>query len=387
MASARKVIALVRASSAVRLMPEHTLQFLANDLGGLAEVVLSTLYAEMPETEPVARELLVIVTHSNAPEDFVAARERVHELASTVVSVLSLAANAATDDLRLDLVYDASVDRTQHEFFQNVMAPEQGFPKSSRRVDGEAFLALMKALLEAAERERLLRAVGQYQVALRHMLPGHELMTLAHLWMAVEAMTKAVLDSELVRAGSRDVLLEQLDIPLKQLDGKVREKFIFQDDHAAYAEAAKISNAFEHGFLNFAELRTNSAKHNNAVAKYVREAILAYSGLAEEMVGRLLGRSYAAPIPCVSVDNYIRATLTGPGDSLAAEGFAHPHFDVAISFPPGSVVHKPDGSIDISPQYDVTSKFADGVTGDLALEMWGPANAGPPLPATDPPAS
>jgi hypothetical protein len=51
------------------------------------------------------------------------------------------------------------------------------------------------------------------------------------------------------------------------------------------------------------------------------------------------------------------------------------------------VVHKPDGSIDISPQYDVTSKFADGVVGDFALEMWGPANAGLPPPATDPPAS
>jgi hypothetical protein len=311
-ASARKIIGLVRASSAVRLMPEHTLHFVANDLGGATEVVLRTLYAEMPETEPVARELQVQVTHSSAPEDFVAARERVHELASTVVSVLSLAANAATDDLRLDLIYDVSADRTQHEFFQNVVGPEEGFPKSSRRVDGEAFLALMTALLESSERERLLRAVGQYQVALRHMLPGHELMTLAHLWMAVEALTKAVLERELVRAGSRDALLEEWGIPLNQLDGRVRQKLIFQDDQEAYAEAAKISNAFEHGFLNFAELRTKSAKHNHAVSKFVREAILAYSGLSEELIVRLLASSYAIPIPCVSVDNYIRATLTGP---------------------------------------------------------------------------
>jgi hypothetical protein len=378
MTSARKVIGVVRASSAVRLLPGHTLHFVANDLAGATEIVLSTHYVEMPETEPVARELFVEVTHNAAPEDFPQARERVHELASTVVSVLSLAANAATDDLRIDLVFDASPDRSEHEFFQNVLLPEQGFPRSSRRVDGDAFLALMNALLESPERERLLRAVGQYQVALRHMLPGHELMTLAHLWMAVEAMTKAVLESELQRAGSREALLQEWDIPLQQLDGMVRQKLIFQSDKRAYSEAKEISDAFEHGFVNFAELRTKSALHNAAVAKYVREAILAYSGLSEGMVSRLLVGAYSVPIPCVSIDNYIRAMLAGPGDALAAEGYAYPHFEVAISFPPGAVVHKPDGSIDISPEYKVTSRLGEGVVGEVTFEMWGPANAGPP---------
>jgi hypothetical protein len=140
-------------------------------------------------------------------------------------TILALIANADLGLLQPELIFDASPERDQHEFLQIVLPEQPLRAVPNRRIDVEATSAVGTALSAHPELIRLRRAISQYSLALSLWQPGHEIQCLAHLYMGVEALTKAQLRQHLlVRSWSEDDLIREWQIERKQLDAEVRRR-------------------------------------------------------------------------------------------------------------------------------------------------------------------
>ena len=115
-------------------------------------------------------------------------------------TIIALAVNADTGLIEPELIFDASPEKDQHEYLQVFVPDETIRAIPDRRIDLELAQALITAIGKHKEQARLRRAVAQYSQALSLWRPGHEIECLAHLYMAVEAISKAVLRDHLSRA-------------------------------------------------------------------------------------------------------------------------------------------------------------------------------------------
>ncbi len=108
-----------------------------------------------------------------------------------VTPLLALSANAAIEDPEVEVAFDATPGVQSREFFQSMRPTDFGVPKSSRALMGESVGPLVNAVFSSPESDRLHRAAVQYGEALKSWRPGSQLRCCLHLWMAVEALTKA----------------------------------------------------------------------------------------------------------------------------------------------------------------------------------------------------
>jgi hypothetical protein len=113
-----------------------------------------------------------------------------------------------------------------------------------------ALIALAKAISVSEHRERLMRSMAQYQLALDNWTMASSILAVAHLWMAVEALTKVRARAELKSRGLANEadLAKSLGVDIKQLDSTIRRQFIFDDDGDCYSKTLAASDGFEHGF-------------------------------------------------------------------------------------------------------------------------------------------
>jgi hypothetical protein len=245
-------------------------------------------------------------------------------------------------------------------------------PPSSRPADGPAFGALAQAMLTSPERARLIRAVGQYQYALGHFAPGRETFALSHLWMAVEALTRVIRNIALEEAGSRELLLEAWGIELKDLDPEVRRRVIFCGDIESYSETKRVSDGFEHGYLDPGTIHDYARKRFIKVAEYVREATIRAAFSPQSVPAELTAEELRYPLGASPVRRYVRGTLIGPGDELAPGGGGFPGF--RIDSTSVETRRSPRGHIDIEP-LDALRFMAGGQTqaSDVKFQLWGPS--------------
>jgi hypothetical protein len=363
----------------VRLLPGQDIGLALKDPAGPVLVVIRTRYDTAGETGQVPRELWIEI--SGPGDSLEAARKHLHDSATTVVNILALANNAAIEELQTELTFDATEGLNEHEFFQNFIQDETGLPRESRKAEPDDFDALLRAMTDdSSDRARLLRASAQYELALRNWIPGHEVLAMAHLYMAMEALTKVALKREETKAGSKDQLLYQWAIDLKTLDSEIRRRALFQGDLPAYREAKAASDGLEHGYGDMAEIRGLSVRHRNAVAKYVREAIFAYAPLPDEVRNRLLDERLSFPLACTRLGKYLRATLHGRVADMVQGPLQYPMFRLTSTIE--SIVNNPDGGYEIVPGESVTAIWGKNVTAtDVRFEYWSPT-AGPDSTAT-----
>lgn len=121
--------------------------------------------------------------------------------------ILTLSANAVTKTPDIELGFDNTPDITERDYFQNFIPPETEEIHIRRKIKIKATVSLMKAIATHTDSERLRRAANQYMLALESWRLGQETLTLAHLWMAVEALTKAKLRTERLAHGLTDIEL------------------------------------------------------------------------------------------------------------------------------------------------------------------------------------
>lgn len=334
---------------------------------GLKELVSRGLWAEVRGQAPGLRDALEVFP----------------QIAQLFCPVLSVIANAPTEDLVPELAYDCSPDDLERDFFQQFLIDERLLPFTRPKFPSNLARHLLEMLGHHIESGRLHRAMTHYHIALQHWTPGSEIMALGHLYMGMEAMTPIALRHHLSEERiSRDALTTRWGIDARQLDAEVRKRLLFQGDDTTYSRARAASDGFEHGYLPFQTVREHAMATKMATAQFLRAAIFRHLGLTAGEQTELVSPPYDTP-PQLRVDKYVFGKLQGRVESLAGEDQTYPI--LRWSSKPSEVVHLSDGTERLGFTESVTPLLGPGVTFQVkAVEVWGGPGVRPKAQAQEP---
>lgn len=334
-------MAVVRATSAVRIEPENAIVTKLSDPEGDIEVVIYSQYEDTPSVKGIPSDLIFRLR--GISRDLDSGAKKLADRASTCAAIASFAANAAIDELQLELVFDCSRQSDRRPFMQNLL-PLPGPPRSSRVLGTEAFVSVLGAVSSHPDAERMSRALAQYEIALRHAVPGHEIMALAHLWIVAETLTPIFREREIVRAGGRDALLQAWGIVIQKLDSSVRERRVLEGNHDLYSQARQASDGFEHGYLEISKIRALSSSRLGELWASIRRAILNALEI-DDPLGDRNGSSQPSPLPCIRTGRRVQAELVASEADLAAGPLEYPMLSLTSEIQ--EVRHHPGGRCDI----------------------------------------
>jgi hypothetical protein len=373
---------VLRASSAIRIPSTKHMQMNIVEDVGQTTLTFRTRYLSFGgEPEKFPRELWVEAWVPAADLD--EAMRRGQDRANTVTSVLSMAMNAATEHLQIEFAFDICAEHDDHQFFENCMLDESGLPRLARTLDVEECLGFLGDLMAHPAVDRLLRAISQYEVALRYWLPGQETLALGHLYMAMEALTPVVRDIQIAEYGGRDALTDAWgvaptvcrkcgeQIRAADLDAETRRRVLFQGEDQVYQGAKRASDALEHGFLAFDAIREQAVEYRDRLGFLVRHAVMDVAGPTSAWRDALLTPRRDAPIPAARAAKYVRCTLNGDMASLAPANEQYPRFQLESSIK--SINISDDGVVTVEPEEKLTAFLGDGIQAtDLRFEVWAP---------------
>jgi hypothetical protein len=147
-------------------------------------------------------------------------------------------------------------------------------------------------------------ACGHYVEALRLWGESGKPLVLLHLYIAVEALTKALYRRELASAGiAEDDFMQSIGIDPADKDAEYRAlahtrlTTIFQGDNATYQAIREASNGIEHGYANVAEIWAVPFEVAEKTARYLRSAILSSVDLPTEDLSNLEAQRYRDVLP------------------------------------------------------------------------------------------
>lgn len=291
------------------------------------EVTLHSRYIDLGLAANLPSRLIADVAGEAA--DLTEALSAFGQSVNLLTPVIALAVNAYVPGFEFDLAYGNTVGGNEHPFaqwFRQAQDPE--LLPLQRPINPDLIQEVMNHLLQSPEGARAHRACVQYQEALGSWTAGAELRAVMHLWMAVEAMTKAVLRRECLATGMRaDALSAAWGIDKRELDGEVRRRLIFAGDDACYGQAKKTSDGLEHMFEDFPKLQEQAANCRDCCATHVRRAVLDLLGLTDPSRAQLIQPPFDEPLALIALDRTVHGVLQGPGGRLAREGYAHPQLE------------------------------------------------------------
>jgi hypothetical protein len=243
------MVARTRASAV--FYPGDSFSVTVSNAGEPFSLLFKTTYLEGFDA-PVPKDFWVEAR--GTAKDVRHAAELFGNAAMQISSLIAITANASMGVLEPELIFDATAGSKEHEFVQTFVADPPLTIVPGRRINIDLLRAVLRALDTHPERPRIHRATVQYVEALQAWHPGREITCLAHLYMGVEAITKAVLREHL-RKSSRcedESAIEwnvDDDAKLKRrkgIDSEARKRLIFRDDEECYRKARRVSDAFDH---------------------------------------------------------------------------------------------------------------------------------------------
>ena len=242
-----------------------------------------------------------------------------------ISNIIVLGVNATMGRLEPELGFDASADKNEHEFFQSFMPDWPLFPFSGRKIDVQAIDALVKAVGSHSERRRIMRAIAQYTEALRAWRLGNEIPCLAHLYMGVEAISKAVSREYLKRIGkTEDELAVHWGISKRTLENEYRRRLVFQGDNDTFDTARKVRDTFVHSLADFGDIHKPAQEVIIKTSAYLRQSIINLMDLTETDRSQLLCDDYNIARGPITLLRFLRGELIGMPDQLAAEDQSYP---------------------------------------------------------------
>ncbi|MBE2316677.1 hypothetical protein DVA67_011880 [Solirubrobacter sp. CPCC 204708] len=384
----RRFIVALAADSDVRIRDEVVpmrLIGVPTDVGPV-DIVFRTRYSPEGFEHPVPRELWIDVrgdvADGPALSDVVTAYANA---AAGFLPAIATSANAWVGDIEPKIAFEATPALAERSFFQNFVAePQKTMPSPRRILDAATTVQLLQAVHGHPGRERLLRAIAQYALALSHWMPGRETLAMAHLFIGMEALTTLARDRELKR---RDISAEELadqwgvadprgGKPGYRLDSEVRRRILFAGDNATAKAAQEARNGFSHSFLDFKRVREIAEPIVNVTADYLRAAILDLSELDAKSVETLKSKPYDKPLRSF-LTRYVWGTLLGAGEDLAAPDQEYPRLLWRSRLK--SVRANPDDPdrLLMQPEDTITPSLADGISFQpTRWEIWGAAASG-----------
>lgn len=287
--------------------------------------------------------------------------------------ILSLSANAAVSFPAVEVAFDSTPGVKERNYFQCYVPPESDVIHFARPIDIQASVALLDAISKSPDAERLHRAANQYQLALDSWILGSETLSLAHLWMAVEALTKAVIrfECEVRGINSENELASALNIELPKLDSTIRRDFILGGDEECYRKAKNASDGFEHGFLGYTKIRELTIDIRHRMAGHVRETIFRVSALDAETLKTLTDDPYNKPMGIWTLVKYLRGQLIGEGAELASKGNEYPFMRWRPVVQKAEVTE--NGKLNIKVNEELQPELGDGIVFQpISHEVWKP---------------
>jgi hypothetical protein len=365
----KEFVVVMRGPSAVMYKPAETLsvQDVPSDIGPV-DIVYTTRYLNREPDVTMPGHLWIDIRGDAHTLD-----EALVPFANAGLSmlpVLALSTNAAIGEPEIELGFDNTAGITERDYFQSYIPPERDIPHTARSIDVSATVALVRALNTHSDSERLLRGANQYRIALQSWRLGRETLSLAHLWMAVEALTKARVraECEARKVTEQADLATELGVKLKQLDGVVRRDLLLKGDNEVYRKARDASNGFEHGFLNYGEISKSAQDVRHRMAGYVRTAILEMCELDQPVFDKLTSVPFDKPLGHWPIVKYLRGKLFGTGENLAAPGNEYPF----MKWNPKIKTAKWEaGKLNIEIEENLTAEIAQGIRFEEgSIEAW-----------------
>jgi hypothetical protein len=260
---------VLRAPSSARFKPEEGQEIFLSNLPGIAGTVrlrLRTRWVEEGFEAPIPRELWIEALGPAPSLD--EAVSKFSAASRLLATILAFCTNATVGIPEVHIAYDASPGRPEREFMEVFLPDERGLPRGGRLARTDEFSEVFKRLDESMERERISRALQQYDLALRYWYFGGEWLALSHLYMAVEALTKAA-----IRRECRDLGIDEPELARRYgidpddpdrprwrpaLEAWCRAAIIFKGDASTYDAARSASDGVEHGFMELSEIHQPS---------------------------------------------------------------------------------------------------------------------------------
>lgn len=289
------------------------------------------------------------------------------------IAIIATSTNAAVTEPEVELAFECTVGAKEREYFQSFLPTESNLLHPAREIDLQATLALLNALKRHQEFDRLLRAINQYNLALQNWQLGHSTMALAHLWMAVEALTKVALRAECAARGLPDAkdLAAALAIDIKQLDSTIRRDFILHGDDECYKQAREASDGLEHGYLGFDRVWQLSQQVRHRMAHHVRTSIFDLARLSKDPRAKLLSKAFAEPLGPSRVIKYLRGHLLGDREDMARPGSEYPFIRWSTTLKKAELDE--DGNLQLQLEEKLTPELADGMSFSLkSMKVWKP---------------
>jgi hypothetical protein len=252
--------------------------------------------------------------------DFETAAQSMHGSAMQVFEAVALAANCSVGMAELLFVSEVTAGIAPRQFYQSSSKLSADTIPLTRVADGPASALFASALVSSSGMvgDRLRRATGQYNIALRYWRPETMALALVHFFIAAETLVDVARD----RSGLTDVQLAELQRaamklkPFKDAQDSMRaaknyarHKFIFHEDVETHRRANDASNGFEHGHMDFAEIKAAADDVTSATAQHIRRAILDFTEFDHEAREALLSTKFETPIKGDSVQ-YVSGFLT-----------------------------------------------------------------------------
>jgi hypothetical protein len=287
------------------------------------------------------------------------------------ISVIATTTNAAVTEPEVELAFECTAGSKEREYFQSFLPTESSLLHPAREVDLQATLALLNALKRHDEFDRLLRAISQYNLALQNWKLGHSTMALAHLWMAVEALTKVALRAECAtrRLSDPKDLAAALAIDVKQLDAILRRDFILHGDNECYKQAKEASDGLEHGYLALDRVWELSKQVRERMARHVRTSIFDLAGLNGNPRVKLLSDAFAEPLGPSRVVKYLRGRLLGDREDPAQPGNEYPFIRWTTTLKKAELDEA--GNFQLEFEEKFTPQLSEGVSfSPKSMEVW-----------------
>lgn len=370
MSSDREFRVVMRGPSTAIFRPNYNLVFerFPTKLGPVT-VAYATRWLKQSETVTVPGHMWIEV-RGCAP-DLETAIGPFADAGLAGIPVIATSSNAAVNEPEIELAFESTQCSKEREYFQSFIPPESNILHTSRVVDAQATVTLIDALKVHPDRERLLRAINQYNLSLQNWKFGRATIALAHLWMAAEALTKVRIRAECTarKLFTSKELATVIGVEIGQLDAAIRRDFILRGDKECYKEAKEASDGFEHGYLRFDRILQLSRQVRHRMAGYVRTEIFDLAVLNDDAKARLLSEPFAKPLGPSRVAKYLRGTLIGEVENMASSGNEYPFIRWATKIK--KCEFDIDGKLQIQLKEILTPELATGVAfKPISMETW-----------------
>jgi len=287
-----------------------------------------------------------------------------------MLPILALCTNAAVGEPEIELGFENTPRTTERDYFQCYVPPETDIIHNMRLVKVKQTACVIEALAKHRDGERLRRGANQYRLALDSWRLGRDAIALAHLWMALEAITEVKIRTEMSNRNlqTKEELAESLGVKEpRELGPIVRKNIILEGDIECYKKGREASDGFEHGYLDFSKVIENARDVRHRMAKYVRKAILDMLDLDPEDFETLM--ELDKPLGYWPIAKYFRGKLVGYGERLAQGGNAYPFLKWKPTIKSLSISQ--DGEFNFTLTESFTAELAEGILfKPQSIEIW-----------------